>query len=110
MSEDPRKRSRFDKPSRFDQAQDPRKAPSDRRSRSPSDRASGGIRDRSPVSKTIEASDDTTKDGPGSATAAAAAAAAAARIMEQVKARKASQPVDVPPIQAVSGVIQKQLQ
>jgi hypothetical protein len=89
MSEEPRKRSRFDqteeepvKRSRFDQR--------DGRSRSPP---------QSPAVKSIENGDDDKKHDP-----VAAAAAAAARINAQLAERKAApqQQVDVPPIRAVS--------
>lgn len=88
MSEEPRKRSRFDqtesdaRPSRFD-----------RRSRSPKNRNSEPRqRTRSPVSGT---------NSPASRDPAAAAAAAAAKINAQIQARKGIQHVDVPPIRSV---------
>ncbi|THV86981.1 hypothetical protein D6D29_01099 [Aureobasidium pullulans] len=87
MSEEPRKRSRFDqtesdaRPSRFD-----------RRSRSPKNRNSEPRqRTRSPVSGT---------NSPASRDPAAAAAAAAAKINAQIQARKGIQHVDVPPIRS----------
>ncbi|EMC97477.1 hypothetical protein BAUCODRAFT_453311 [Baudoinia panamericana UAMH 10762] len=90
MSEEPRKRSRFD------QTEPPRKSRFDRRSRSP---ARGDIeagRSRSPVVKSTEAPDaDKAKSD-----AAAAAAAAAARINASISAKKGIQTVDVPPIRS----------
>ncbi|EGP83146.1 uncharacterized protein MYCGRDRAFT_77359 [Zymoseptoria tritici IPO323] len=88
MSEEPRKRSRFDqtdeepvKRSRFDQRDD--------RSRSPP---------KSPaVSKSIEKTEDDKKHDP-----VAAAMAAASRINAQLADRKGVQHVDVPPIRATS--------
>ncbi|KAH0261840.1 hypothetical protein KCU71_g20717, partial [Aureobasidium melanogenum] len=87
MSDEPRKRSRFDqtesdaRPSRFD-----------RRSRSPRNRTSEPRqRTRSPVSGT---------NSPAPRDAAAAAAAAAAKINAQIQARKGIQHVDVPPIRS----------
>jgi hypothetical protein len=85
MSEEPRKRSRFDqtepkRPSRFD-----------RRSRSPPDRKASD-RSRSPLpSRSPPAASNHKSD------AAAAAAAAAARINAQLQARK----LDTPPAQPV---------
>ncbi|KAI4753992.1 hypothetical protein E4T52_13868 [Aureobasidium sp. EXF-3400] len=88
MSDEPRKRSRFDqtesdaRPSRFD-----------RRSRSPKNRNSEPRqRTRSPVSAT---------NSPAPRDPAAAAAAAAAKINAQIQARKGVQHVDVPPIRSV---------
>lgn len=88
MSDEPRKRSRFDqtesdaRPSRFD-----------RRSRSPRNRTSEPRqRTRSPVSAT---------NSPAPRDPAAAAAAAAAKINAQIQARKGVQHVDVPPIRSV---------
>jgi hypothetical protein len=88
MSDEPRKRSRFDqtesdaRPSRFD-----------RRSRSPRNRTSEPRqRTRSPISGT---------NSPAPRDAAAAAAAAAAKINAQIQARKGIQHVDVPPIRSV---------
>jgi len=94
MSDEPRKRSRFDQTE-----PEPRRASRfDRRSRSPSNRVSEDKRERSPIAR-----------GSGSPTSssdkkdpAAAAAAAAARINAQISARKGIQHVDVPPIRAVS--------
>ncbi|KAI9889883.1 MAG: hypothetical protein M1814_004718 [Vezdaea aestivalis] len=93
------KRSRFDKTepearkgSRFD-----------RRSRSPSTREhhSGRSRTRSPLRRDRQSPSDAASSNPKSPIdATAAAAAAAARISAQLKARKAPQPVDVPPIQS----------
>jgi hypothetical protein len=88
MSDEPRKRSRFDqtesdaRPSRFD-----------RRSRSPKNRNSEPRqRTRSPVSAT---------NSPAPRDPAAAAAAAAAKINAQIQARKGVQHIDVPPIRSV---------
>ncbi|KER00420.1 hypothetical protein AUEXF2481DRAFT_135286 [Aureobasidium subglaciale EXF-2481] len=88
MSDEPRKRSRFDqtesdaRPSRFD-----------RRSRSPRNRNSEPRqRTRSPVSGT---------NSPAPKDPAAAAAAAAAKINASIQARKGIQHVDVPPIRSV---------
>jgi hypothetical protein len=88
MSEEPRKRSRFDqteeepvKRSRFDQR--------DERSRSPP---------HSPAVKSIEKNEDEKKPDP-----IAAVAAAAAKINAHIAAdRKGAHSVDVPPIRAVS--------
>jgi len=91
MSDEPRKRSRFDQA----EPDPPRRSKFDRRSRSPpqgdSERAT---RSRSPVAKSVEGS------GP-KRDAAAAAAEAAARINAQLSQKKAPQHVDVPPIRAV---------
>ncbi|KAK3076536.1 hypothetical protein LTS18_012746, partial [Coniosporium uncinatum] len=94
MSDEPRKRSRFDQTE-----PEPRRASRfDRRSRSPSNRVSEDKRERSPITRgsgsPVSSSD---KKDP-----AAAAAAAAARINAQISARKGIQHVDVPPIRATS--------
>ncbi|KAI4842312.1 hypothetical protein E4T45_09124 [Aureobasidium sp. EXF-8846] len=88
MSDEPRKRSRFDqtesdaRPSRFD-----------RRSRSPKNRNSEPRqRTRSPTSAT---------NSPAPRDPAAAAAAAAAKINASIQARKGVQHIDVPPIRSV---------
>lgn len=94
MSDDRRKRSRFDqteteaaRPSRFD-----------RRSRSPKREDAEPRRSRSPVQQDEgRRSSDARRQA-----AAAAAAAAAAKINEQLNLKKASQRVDVPPIRSVS--------
>lgn len=93
MSEEPRKRSRFDQTE-----SDPRRSRFDRRSRSPSNRNSEPRqRSRSPiVSGTNSPATAADKKDP-----AAAAAAAAAKINAQIQARKGIQHVDVPPIRAV---------
>ena len=90
MSEEPRKRSRFDQT----ESDAPRKSRFDRRSRSPSAKdAEPSRRSRSPILS------------PGSAEskrdAASAAAAAAAKINATLSAKKGAQEVDVPPIRAV---------
>lgn len=92
MSDEPRKRSRFDQTEA-----DPRRSRFDRRSRSPSNRDSELRRSRSPVVRSTESSSTADKRDP-----AAAAAAAAAKINAQIQARKGIQHVDVPPIRAVS--------
>lgn len=93
MSEEPRKRSRFDQT----EPEPVRKSRFDRRSRSPSNKGSNHTRrDRSPVTKSIESPGDKRED------AASAAAAAAAKINAQINAKKGIQHVDVPPIRAVS--------
>jgi hypothetical protein len=90
MSEEPRKRSRFDqtesdaRPSRFD-----------RRSRSPRN-SEPRQRTRSPLSST-----NSPAPGGERKDAAAAAAAAAAKINASIQARKGIQHVDVPPIRSV---------
>ncbi|KAF2479865.1 hypothetical protein BDY17DRAFT_302825 [Neohortaea acidophila] len=92
MSDDRRKRSRFDqteaeaaRPSRFD-----------RRSRSPKREDAEPRRSRSPVQQDEgRRSSDARRQA-----AAAAAAAAAAKINEQLNLKKASQRVDVPPIRS----------
>lgn len=89
MSEEPRKRSRFDQaPSE----EPPRKSRFDRRSRSPATKDSdAAARERSPV-KSVE---------PDAKDPAAIAAAAAARISAQLQKQKGVQHVDVPPIRQV---------
>ena len=91
MSDDPRKRSRFDQAepetrrntSRFD-----------RRSRSPSNRTPDAGRSRSPTTgSSVVASD-----------AAAAAAAAAARINANFQHKRGIQHVDVPPVTSSPGL------
>jgi hypothetical protein len=89
MSDEPRKRSRFDqteeapRPSRFD-----------RRSRSPAERTPDSThRVRSPAGH---------GKSPAASDAAAAAAAAAAKINAQLQAKRAQQHVDVPPIRSTS--------
>ncbi|KAI9664764.1 MAG: hypothetical protein M1821_006212 [Bathelium mastoideum] len=91
MSDEPRKRSRFDqtepeprRPSRFD-----------RRSRSPAPRSSETRRSRSPARDTESPTSASNKND-----AAAAAAAAAAKINAQINAKKGIQHVDVPPIRS----------
>jgi hypothetical protein len=89
MSEEPRKRSRFD------QTEPTRTSRFDRRSKSPlnrrvPDRSRSPLSNRSP-SNTVEKKID----------AAAAAAAAAARINAQLQLKKGIQHVDVPPILSV---------
>lgn len=91
MSEEPRKRSRFDQTE-----PEPKKASRfDRRSRSPSTKQSESRRSRSPLQRS-SATPDTTKKDP-----AAAAAAAAAKINASLESKKGIQHVDVPPIRAV---------
>lgn len=98
MSDEPRKRSRFDQEEPA--SRDPRRSRFDRRSRSPSGRDSESKRDRSLVSRSVES--PAAADKPDHTKAAAAAAAAAARINAQIQSKKAAQPVDVPPIRSVS--------
>ncbi|KAI1813648.1 hypothetical protein GGS20DRAFT_577454 [Poronia punctata] len=89
------------KRSRFDQTEpEPRRSRFDRRSRSPPARKSESARDRSPINRGADSATPETKKSP--VDAAAAAAAAAAKINEQLRARKAPQHVDVPPIRAAS--------
>lgn len=97
MSEEPRKRSRFDQaPSE----EPPRKSRFDRRSRSPSTKdPEASARERSPV-KSVESpaageKKDEAKDP------AAIAAAAAARISASLQKSKGIQQVEVPPIRKV---------
>lgn len=92
MSDEPRKRSRFDQTEA-----DPRRSRFDRRSRSPSNRDDEPRRSRSPVVHSTESPSTAERRDP-----AAAAAAAAAKINAQIQARKGIQHVDVPPIRAVS--------
>jgi len=96
MSDEPRKRSRFDQ----EETRDPRRSRFDRRSRSPSNRdIDDSKRERSPVGGSVESPSSAGKIDPSAA--ALAAAAAAARINAQIQARKAIQTVDVPPIRSV---------
>lgn len=89
MSDEPRKRSRFDQ---VGDSEPPRRSKFDRRSRSPPKGDSeAATRSRSPVAKSVEGG--TQKKDP-----AAAAAEAAARINAQLSQKKAPQHVDVPPI------------
>lgn len=103
MSEEPRKRSRFDQTAADVEEQPPaRKSRFDRRSRSPAandNNANSNARERSPV-KSVEspAADGDKKD------AAAKAAEAAARINAQLQNKKGIQHVDVPPIRSVSTI------
>ena len=96
MTEEPRKRSRFDQT----EPPEPKRASRfDRRSRSPSSRKSESRRSRSPISSAgpmSPSSAERKKIDP-----AAAAAAAAAKINAQIQARKGIQHVDVPPIRSV---------
>ncbi|OCK75517.1 hypothetical protein K432DRAFT_386153 [Lepidopterella palustris CBS 459.81] len=98
MSDEPRKRSRFDQ---SDPPEPKRVSRFDRRSRSPSSKKSER-RSRSPMSRDIAnpAAADKKKMDP-----AAAAAAAAAKINAQIQARKGIQHVDVPPIRSTSSPI-----
>ncbi|KAK8212778.1 hypothetical protein M8818_002943 [Zalaria obscura] len=89
MSEEPRKRSRFDQTE-----PEPRRSRFDQRSRSPSTRNSEPRRSRSPARDTESPS----QRDPGAA--AAAAAAAAAKINAAIQAKKGIQHVDVPPIRS----------
>lgn len=94
MSEEGRKRSRFDQTE-----PEPKRRESrfDRRSRSPSGRNSERRRSRSPINRQAS-------DSPATAERKdpqAAAAAAAARINAQIQAKKGIQHVDVPPIRSV---------
>lgn len=95
MSEEPRKRSRFDQTD----PEPPRRSRFDRRSRSPSNKDSETRRSRSPLARNSGSPAVTENKDP-----AAAAAAAAARINAQIQARKGVQHVDVPPIRAVRSV------
>ncbi|CZT20965.1 uncharacterized protein RCC_06827 [Ramularia collo-cygni] len=88
MSEEPRKRSRFDQTA---PAPAEKKGRFDRRSQSPQ-------RSPAPV-KSIESSTEADDKKPDPA---AAAAAAAARINAQIARQKGAQHVDVPPIRATS--------
>jgi len=94
MSEEPRKRSRFDQ----EETRDPRRSRFDRRSRSPDNRES------EPVSKSVESpsNGDKKSPAPNNPAAASAAAAAAARINAAIQAKKAALPADVGPVRAVS--------
>ncbi|KAL1302621.1 hypothetical protein AAFC00_002992 [Neodothiora populina] len=91
MSEEPRKRSRFDQTD----PEPPRRSRFDRRSRSPSNRESETRRSRSPIARNSGSPATNESKDP-----AAAAAAAAARINAQIQARKGVQHVDVPPIRS----------
>ncbi|KAK5163754.1 uncharacterized protein LTR77_010427 [Saxophila tyrrhenica] len=88
MSDEPRKRSRFDQ----DEPEPARKSRFDRRSRSPSSKDTEARRSRSPIAKSVESPSTNKRD------AAAAAAAAAAKINASINAKKGAQQVDVPPI------------
>lgn len=91
MSDEPRKRSRFDQ---VGDSEAPRRSKFDRRSRSPPKGDSeAATRSRSPVAKSVEG-------GAQKKDPAAAAAEAAARINAQLSQKKAPQHVDVPPIRA----------
>lgn len=92
MSEEPRKRSRFDQTEA-----DPRRSRFDRRSRSPSNRASEVRRSRSPIARNSGSPAASALQDP-----AAAAAAAAAKINAQIQAKKGIHHVDVPPIRSVN--------
>lgn len=96
MTEEPRKRSRFDQ---TEPPESKRASRFDRRSRSPSSRKSESRRSRSPISPgwTSPPSAEKKKIDP-----AAAAAAAAAKINAQIQARKGIQHVDVPPIRSTA--------
>ena len=90
MSDEPRKRSRFDQT----EPEPARKSRFDRRSRSPAARKdSESHRSRSPI--------DGSSPGDKKSAAAAAAAAAAAKINASINAKKGIQHVDVPPIRTV---------
>jgi hypothetical protein len=89
MSDEPRKRSRFDQV----EPEPARKSRFDRRSRSPPRKDSEPRRSRSPVAQSIER--------PGSSDKKHAAAAAAAKINAALQAKKGVQHVDVPAIQQV---------
>lgn len=93
MSEEPRKRSRFDQ---TEAPADPRRSRFDRRSRSPSNRDSEARRSRSPIARNSGSPAVGEHKDP-----AAAAAAAAAKINAQIQARKGVQHVEVPPIRSV---------
>lgn len=97
MSEEPRKRSRFDQ----EETRDPRRSRFDRRSRSPDNR------EPEPVSKSVESPSNGDKKSPvpNNPAAASAAAAAAARINAAIQAKKASLPAGADiggPVRAVS--------
>ncbi|KAF1347834.1 hypothetical protein BDV97DRAFT_298813 [Delphinella strobiligena] len=92
MSEEPRKRSRFDQ---TEAPADPRRSRFDRRSRSPSNRDSEARRSRSPIARNSGSPAVGEHKDP-----AAAAAAAAAKINAQIQARKGVQHVEVPPIRS----------
>ncbi len=95
MSDEPRKRSRFDQT----EPEPKRVSRFDRRSRSPLGPKSDSRRSRSPIARQTASplsTEEKKKLDP-----AAAAAAAAARINAQIQAKKGIQHVDVPPIRAV---------
>ncbi|ORX98529.1 aconitase family-domain-containing protein [Clohesyomyces aquaticus] len=97
MSDNPRPRSRFDRA----EPEPPSASRSrfDRRSRSPSTRASDSrVRSRSPIAR--ESTDSPSTAGRSTGGAAAAAAAAAAKIAASIQAKKSIQTVDVPPIRS----------
>lgn len=94
MSDEPRKRSRFDQT----EPEPARRSRFDRRSRSPARRDSEAQRSRSPVQRGTESPGNVDKKD----AAAAAAAAAAARINASINAKKGIQHIDVPPIRSVS--------
>ncbi|KAI9714415.1 MAG: hypothetical protein M1820_000376 [Bogoriella megaspora] len=91
MSEEPRRRSRFDdadsEPKRFSRF--------DRRSRSPAPRSSENARSRSPMRRDRDV--DSSHTGDTKQDPAAAAAAAAARINAKIQAQKGPSATDVPP-------------
>ncbi len=93
MSDEPRKRSRFDQR----EPEPRRQSRFDRRSRSPPSRSSEQRRSRSPLGR--ESSNPAVKDP------AAAAAAAAARINADLQKKKGIQHVDVPPIRSVRPLV-----
>jgi hypothetical protein len=95
MSDEPRKRSRFDQT----EPEPARKSRFDRRSRSPAGRQdSESHRSRSPIRSDERPGSE---GGDKKSAAAAAAAAAAAKINASINAKKGIQHVDVPPIRAV---------
>lgn len=95
MSDEPRKRSRFDQT----EPEPARKSRFDRRSRSPAARKdSESHRSRSPIRGDERLGSES---GDKKSAAAAAAAAAAAKINASINAKKGIQHVDVPPIRAV---------
>ena len=93
MSEEPRKRSRFDQ---TEPPEHRRASRFDRRSHSPPTRKADSARSRSPLAKTSSPAESGAR-----ADAAARAAEAAARINASIQAKKAIQTVDVPPIRTV---------
>lgn len=94
MSDEPRKRSRFDQT----EPEPKRASRFDRRSRSPSNRDSESRRSRSPIARGSGTPDAAKKDP------TAAAAAAAAKINASLQAKKGIQHVDVPPVRSVSRI------